>query len=144
MKLALRSCQNFPSHPWFSACMLSCFSHVQLCVQTLWAIAHQAPLSMGFSRQEYWSALLYSPPGGLPDPGIKPAFFMDTCIGRWVLHHSASWVGFTQFWPKGKALSKCLPFPLTWKSMQFLSFWAKHCSQEAAVMSFLCQNMNAY
>ena len=40
---------------------------------TPWTIAHQAPLSMGFSRQEYWSGLPCSPPGDLPNPGIKPA-----------------------------------------------------------------------
>ena len=34
-----------------------------------WTVAHQAPLSMGFSRQEYWSALLFPSPGDLPDPG---------------------------------------------------------------------------
>ena len=53
------------------ACMLSCFSHVQLFV-TLWTVAHQAHLFMGFSRQEYWSRLPCSPPGDLPNPGIKP------------------------------------------------------------------------
>ena len=45
--------------------LLSHFSCVQLC-DTLWAVAHQAPLSMGFSRQEYWSGLPYHPPGDLP------------------------------------------------------------------------------
>ena len=39
---------------------------------TLWRIAHQAPLSMGFSRQEYWSGLPFPSPGDLPDPGIEP------------------------------------------------------------------------
>ena len=39
---------------------------------TLWIIAHQAPLSMGFSIQEYWSGLSYPSPGDLPDAGIKP------------------------------------------------------------------------
>jgi len=39
---------------------------------TLWTVAHQAPLSMGFSRQEYWSGLPFPSPGDLPDPGIKP------------------------------------------------------------------------
>ena len=39
---------------------------------TLWTVAHQAPLSMGFSRQEYWSGLLCPLPGDLADPGIKP------------------------------------------------------------------------
>ena len=52
--------------------MLSCFSHVWLFV-TLWTVALQAPLSMGFSRQEYWSGLPCPPPGDLPNPGIKPA-----------------------------------------------------------------------
>ena len=39
---------------------------------TLWTIAHQSPLSVGFSRQEYWSGLSCSPPGDLPDQGIEP------------------------------------------------------------------------
>ena len=39
---------------------------------TLWTVAHQAPLSMGSSRQEYWGGLPFSPSGDLPDPGIKP------------------------------------------------------------------------
>ena len=37
-----------------------------------WTVAHQAPLSMEFSRQEYWSGLPFPPPGDLPDPGIEP------------------------------------------------------------------------
>ena len=37
-----------------------------------WTVAHQAPLSMGFSRQKYWSGLPFPSPGGLPDPGIEP------------------------------------------------------------------------
>ena len=52
--------------------MLSLFSRVQLFV-TLWSVAHQAPLSMGFSRQEHWSGLPCPPPGDLPDTGIEPA-----------------------------------------------------------------------
>ena len=39
---------------------------------TPWTVAHQAPLSMGFSRQEYWSGLPFPSLGDLPDPGIKP------------------------------------------------------------------------
>ena len=53
-------------------CMLSCFSHVLL-FATLWTVAHQAPLFMGFSRQEYWSALPLLSPGDLPDPGTEPS-----------------------------------------------------------------------
>ena len=39
---------------------------------TPWTVAHQAPLPMGFSRQEYWSGLPFPSPGDLPDPEIKP------------------------------------------------------------------------
>ena len=46
-------------------------SHVRL-FATPWTVAHQAPLSMGFSRQEYWSGLPCPPPGDLPDLGIDP------------------------------------------------------------------------
>ena len=58
-------------HLWH-ACMGNGFCRVWLCA-TLWTVAHQALLSMGFSRQEYWSGLLFPSPGDLPDPGIKPA-----------------------------------------------------------------------
>ena len=53
-------------------CVLSCFSCVQFFV-TPWTVARQAPLSMGFCRQEYWSGLPCSPPGDLPDPGFEPS-----------------------------------------------------------------------
>ena len=46
-------------------------SHVQL-LATPWTVALQAPLSMEFSRQDYWSGLPFPSPGDLPDPGIKP------------------------------------------------------------------------
>ena len=50
---------------------LSHFSRAQLFV-TPWTVAHQSPLSMGFSRQEYWSELPFPSPGALPDPGVEP------------------------------------------------------------------------
>ena len=49
------------------------FSRVQL-FATLWTVAHQAPPSMGFSRQEYWSGLPFPSPGNLTNPGIEPSF----------------------------------------------------------------------
>ena len=47
-------------------------SDAQLCFCNPWTIAHQAPLSMNFSEQEYWSGLPFLSPGDLPDPGIEP------------------------------------------------------------------------
>ena len=52
-------------------CVQNCFSCVWL-FATLWTIACQTPLSLGFSRQEYWSGLPCPPPVDLPNPGIKP------------------------------------------------------------------------
>ena len=51
---------------------LSRFSHVRLCA-TPWTVARQAPLSIGVSRQEYWSGLPFPPSEDLPNPGIEPA-----------------------------------------------------------------------
>ena len=61
-------------------------SHVQLCA-TPWTVAHQPPLSMGFSKREYWSGLPCPSPGDLPDPGIKLVSLMSPATGRRVLYH---------------------------------------------------------
>ena len=67
------------SYKCLSACVLSRFGRVRLFV-TPWTVAHQAPLSMGFSRQEYWGGLLCPPPGGLPNPGIKPTSLLSPAL----------------------------------------------------------------
>ena len=72
------------------ACVLSHFSHVRLCV-TLWTATCQAPLSMGFSRQEYWSVLPCPPPGDLPDPGTEPVSFMSPAMASRFFTTSATW-----------------------------------------------------
>ena len=64
------------------ACIVSCFSHVQL-FATPWTVACQPPPSMGFSRQEYWSGLPFLSPTYLPDPGIEllsPALQADFIV----------------------------------------------------------------
>ena len=55
-----------------------------------WTAAHQAPLSMGFPRQEYWTGLPFPPSGDLPVPETEPVS-CTPCIGRWVLYHWATW-----------------------------------------------------
>ena len=61
------------------SCVLSHFSRVQLFV-TLWTVAYQAPRSMEFSRQEYWSGLPCLPLGYLPDPGVKPTSHLSPAL----------------------------------------------------------------
>ena len=65
--------------------LLSCFSHVQLLVAP-GTVAYQAPISMGFFRQEYWSGLPCPSWRDLPDPGIKPVSQVS-CIGRRVIYY---------------------------------------------------------
>ena len=80
--------RNVPQH--IHACVLSHFSHVQL-FAILWTVASQAPLSMGFSRQEYWSELPCPPSGGLPNPGIKPISLMSSALAGRFFTTSATW-----------------------------------------------------
>ena len=86
-------------HPGLLFNMHACvLSHVRLFV-TPWTVAWQAPLSIGFSRQAYWSGLPFPPPGDLPDPGIKPTsliypswagIFLTTASPRKPLLNNAS------------------------------------------------------
>ena len=67
-------------HPYaWMLCMLSHFSHVWL-FATPWTAAHQALLSIGLSREEYWSGLLCPPPGDFPNPGTEPKSFRSPAL----------------------------------------------------------------
>ena len=72
------------------ACVLSCVSHVQL-FATPWTVAHQALLSMGFSRQEYWSGLPCPPPGDLSEPGIKSKSLTSPVLAGGFSTTSTTW-----------------------------------------------------
>ena len=65
--------------------MLSC---VQLFAAS-WTEAHKVPLSMEFSRQEYWSRLPFPTPWDLLNPGMEPMYV--SCLGRWILYHCTTW-----------------------------------------------------
>ena len=71
-------------------CVLSRFSHIRL-FETPWTVACQAPLSMRFSRQEYWSGLPCPTPGDLPNPGIQPASLMSLTLAGGFFTSSATW-----------------------------------------------------
>ena len=80
---------------------LSC-SSVRL-FAALWTVAHQAPLSLGFSRHESWSGLQCPPPGDLPDTGVEPASLHLLCLLHWQ-------AGSVALAPPGKP-GRILPFP---------------------------------
>ena len=70
--------------------VLSRFNCVQL-FATGWTVAYQAPQSMGFSRQEYWSGLLCPPSGNLPNPGIEPPSLRSPALIGTFFTTSATW-----------------------------------------------------
>ena len=88
-RVSKRKGSNCWGCPRTTACVLSRFSHVQLFV-TPWTVAHQSPLSMGFSRQNHWSGLPCPPPGGLPDTDqISP--LMSLALAREFCSTSTTW-----------------------------------------------------
>ena len=84
------TCSMMPYVWSMCACMLSHFSCVRL-FATLWSVAHQASLSMGFSRQEYWSGLPCPSPGDLPNPEIEPASLLSPALAGRFFTTSATW-----------------------------------------------------
>ena len=78
---------------WALFDMLSHFSRVTL-FATLRTVVLQGPLSMGFSRQEYWSGLPFPSPGDLPNPGIKPASLMSLALAGRFVSTGATWEAF--------------------------------------------------
>ena len=71
--------------------MPSCFIRVRLLV-TLWTVAHQAPLSMGFPRQEYYSGLPFPFPWDHPDPGMEPVSLTSLALAMgWFFTISVTW-----------------------------------------------------
>ena len=79
----------------FSSVAQTCLSLV-----TPWTVARQAPLSMGFSRQEYWSGLPFPPPGDLPDPGIKPRSLMSPALAGGFFTTSATWEALNMYFSR--------------------------------------------
>ena len=87
----LRHIASFFFYLKYVLLLLSCLNCVQF-LATLWTVAHQTPLSMGFSWQEYWSGLPFPPSGDLPNLGIEPmspalagGFFTTAPSGKYVM-----------------------------------------------------------
>ena len=79
-------------------CVLSHFSCVRL-FATTWTVALQAPLSMGFSRQGYWSGLPFSSPGKLPDPGTEPGLpHCGQILYHWSRQHAYNYNCVSSWW----------------------------------------------
>ena len=101
---SILSGRNYNSKDTFKsmfAWVLSHFSRVWF-FATLWTAARQAPLSMGFSRQEYWSGLQYPPPGDLPNTGIEPESLMFPALAGGFFTTSTTWEAPKACWKNSK------------------------------------------
>ena len=118
------------------ACMFNSLSRVWL-FATLWAVACQAPLSMGFYRQEHWSGLPCPPPGDLSDPEIEPTSLMSPAVAGGFFTTRATWEARLQIphfidtnhllviWRKYISFHfSILTFSSLWKNLCLLSSWA--------------------
>ena len=86
---SLKTCPFLRVRSNMCTCMLNCFNCLWLSV-TPWTVARQAPLSMGFSRQEYWNGFPCPPPGDLPDLGIEPVSLTSPALGGGLFTTSAT------------------------------------------------------
>ena len=94
-----------------------CAKSLQLCLTfcSLWTVAHQAPLSTGFSRQEYRSRFPCPPPGDLLNPGIEPMSLMSLALAGGFFTPSATWeVCMYIYVNKNSLLSTTLMLTLVW------------------------------
>ena len=98
------------SHCWF-LCILHAWL-LQSCpmLRHPWTVAYEAPLSMGFSRQEYCSGLLCPPPGDLPDPGIEPVSLTSPLLAGGFFITSAIWEAHACFLGLFKSIERCYRF----------------------------------
>ena len=105
---------------FYCACL--CVKLLQSCptLCDLWTVACKAPLSMGFSRQEYWSGLPCPPPGDLPNPGIESVFLVFW-IGRQVLYHFVIWEAQGQGFLKYDSWTSSIS--ITWEFVRNISSW---------------------
>ena len=119
------------------------FSHVQL-FATPWIVAHQAPLSMEFSRQEYCSGLPFPPPGDLPDPGIEPRSpilqadallseppgntmkYYSAIKGNEALIHATTWIKLESIMLNERSQTQKTPYCMisfTWHAQKRQLYW---------------------
>ena len=109
-------------------CLLCCFSPFWL-FATLWTVTRQAPLSLGFSRQEYWSGFPCPPPGDLPVPGIKDTSLTAPALAGGFFTTSTTWEAESKLWSSGEGEKEM------WKAMLWIGqfeFWPikSRCDEE--------------
>ena len=138
--------------PSRTLCVLNRFSRVWLSA-TLWTVAHQAPLSTGFSRQKYCGGLPCPPLGDPPDPGIKPTSLRSPALTGVFFTASATWGALINAnpphfeWPRNHLLSPCCPSPEFPHCCQqptplspgsYLREWQRHYLKWPQTLTLLC------
>ena len=104
--------------------------------EALWAVACQAPLSMGFSRKEYWSGLPFSPPGDRPDTGIEPTSPVSPALAGGFSVTSTTWEArLTTPLPKLRHFADPTCFYQQEKSYKIVLFIKQECSPTSVLRS---------
>ena len=98
----------YSSHHCPCVCILRHLSHVGLFA--IWAVALQAPLCMGFSRQDYWSGFPCPPPGDLPSPGIEPASLTSPSLAGRFFTVCITWETLSPHWGLKPRYSSSITF----------------------------------
>ena len=137
------SSSSLPVSLWGCVCMLSCFSCVWL-FATPQTVAHQALLSMGFSRQEYQSGLPCAPPGDLPDPRAEPMSLKFPSLAGRLFTTSATWEAHIWGHPTPIAIYSSPRIyrthpnlrGLSYSSMSFLPFHTVHRVTQARILEW--------
>ena len=121
--------RNFIAFLFLCCAMLSRFSCVRLFV-TLWIIACQAPLSMGFSREKYWSGLPCPPPGDLPDPGTEPVSLMSPALAGGFFTTSTTWLFYLRHFIAFPSQKSIKPLKIHWLSIIWILLEHLNCYQK--------------
>ena len=146
-------------------CKITRYAYIQHCgvlshfisvwlFATLWTVVHQTPLSMGFSRQEYWRGLPFPSPGYLSNPGIEPKSLMSSALAGGLSTISATWEAESQINPSHNwgsippnSLELTFPFFLTFSiinvknvSKVVVPIWSFIVVVNAPIVPYPCQN----
>ena len=129
IKMCINSNSFSESPPETPGKMYACTKSLLLCLTvTPWIVSHQAPLSMGLSRQEHWSGLPFLPPRDPPKPQTEPLSHFVSCIGIWVLYHQCYLGSPERYTSKlGNTMKLKSLIPLTFRSFQITSNMSFSC-----------------
>ena len=121
--------------------VLRCFSCVRL-FATPWTVAHQAPLPMEFSRQEYWSMLSYPAPRDLHNPGMKPVSLVSPAVAGRFLNISTTWEAIKWTWSRSVVSNSLQPMDCSLPGSSVHGISQARVLEWGAISATLCMTLD--